>query len=101
MSGARFEVNMWLTDHQLSQQHVMDYGSHQPMTPTIPQMHFDPVTGIQSVSVPQGVASTLGIHVDYFIDRNSFWCHILCVSQHIGFFQDETRPWVDSIVILS
>ena len=23
------------------------------MTPTIPQMHFNPVTGMQSVSVPQ------------------------------------------------
>ena len=63
---------MWLTDHQLSQQHVVDYGPHQPMTPTIPQMHFNPVTGMQSVSVPQSVASTLGIIVDYFIERNSF-----------------------------
>ena len=68
----RFEVDMWLTDHDLSQHHVVDYGSHQPMTPTIPQMHFNPVTGMQSVSVPQGVASTLGIIVDYFVEINSF-----------------------------
>ena len=63
---------MWLTDHQLSQQHVVDYGSHQPMTPTIPQMHFDPVTGMLSVSVPQSVANTLGIIVVYFVESNSF-----------------------------
>ena len=63
---------MWLTDHQLSQQHVVDYGSHQPMTPTIPQMHFNPVTGMQSVSVPQSVASTLRIIVDYLLRGIAF-----------------------------